>query len=108
MNQAVQISVSHAGVGVLMGTFVEILVPKHDETKSMNMQAFEFAVQAGLNGALIAIAAPYLSEEDPTAGGIFFSALWQSQPEWRKRVTAASQLASEQIQKVTGPLLQMA
>ena len=108
MNQAVQISVSHAGAGVVVGTIIEALVPKHDATKSLNLQALEFAVQAGLNGALIAFAGPYLQEEDPTGGGIFFTTLWGSQPEWHMRVTNASRLVAQQISKITGPLLQTA
>ena len=108
MNQAIQISVSHAAAGVLVGTVIETLMPRHDDTKSLNRQALEFAVQAGLNGALIAFAGPYLQEEDPTGGGIFFTTLWGSQPEWNKRVTAASSIVAREVNKITGPLLQMA
>ena len=106
MNYGVQISVSHAGASVLIGTVIESLVPPHDENKSLNWQALEFAVQAGLNGALIAVAAPYLQEEDPTGGGIFFTSLWGSQPQWHKRIKNASHLAKVQIGRLTNsPLL---
>ena len=106
MNQAVQISVMHATAGVLIGTVIEMLMPAHDKTRSPNQQALEFAVHAGSNGAMIAFAGPYLQEEDPTGGGIFFTSLWGAQPEWRRRVTAASKIVAEQINKMTGPLLQ--
>ena len=106
MNQAVQISVTHATAGVLLGTMIELVMPAHDETRSSNQQALEFAIHAGLNGAMVAFAGPYLQEEDPTGGGIFFTSLWGAQPEWRKRVTAASKMAAEQINKMVEPLLQ--
>ena len=106
MNQAVQISVTHATAGVLLVTLIELVMPAHDETRSLNQQALEFAIHAGLNGAMIAFAGPYLQEEDPTGGGIFFTSLWGAQPEWRKRVTAASRMAAVQINKMVEPLLQ--
>lgn len=74
-----------------------MLMPKFNASNSMNQNALEFAMQAAMNGAVVSLVAPYLQEEDPTGGGLFFTALYGTQTEWQKRVRYISMLLKTHI-----------
>jgi hypothetical protein len=86
MSRAIQVSVTHAALGIAVGSVIEILLPKYNDDASLTHQVFETLVQVGLNGAAISSLSSILSEEDPTFGIPFSMALFESQPQLAQRV----------------------
>lgn len=97
--RAIQLSVTQVAVGVVLGATIEGLLPKRDETSSLNTQVFEALVQVGLNGAALAIFAGLVRGEgaDPTFGIPFSQALYASQPELQQRLGALSRTVKGQV-----------
>ena len=63
------------------------------------MQLFEMLVQAGLNGAAIALVAGQLQSSDPTFGIPFSMSLYQAQPQFEQKIELlASQLSARVAQ----------
>ena len=84
--RAIQVAAIHATVGILTGAAIEALLPSFTDDSSVASQAFEIAVQVGLNGAVISSLSSFLQQGDSTHGIVFSFALWQAQPELRSRV----------------------
>ena len=98
MQRGVEVAVTHSLAGVTIGTLIEAFVlPKFDALNTMNQQLLEFVMQSALNGALATYVAPYLQEEDPTGGGIFFTTLYGAQPQWQQRVRYMSRLLKSRV-----------
>ena len=74
-----------------------MLMPKFNPNNSMNQNVLEFVMQAAMNGAVVSLAAPYLQEEDPTGGGLFFTTLYGTQTEWQKRVAHMAELLRARV-----------
>ena len=84
--RAIQVSIYQVLVGIALGGAIEGLLPKASETASTSVLTLELLVQAGMNGAALAISAPYLAQNDPTAGIPFSMGLLEAQPELRRRI----------------------
>ena len=84
--RSIQISVTHALVGIAIGSLIESLLPKFTQGASLTSLAFETTVQAGLNGAALVTVAGFLSANDPTNGIPFATALYAAQPELVQRI----------------------
>ena len=98
MQRGVEVAVTHSTAGVAIGTLIDsMLMPKFNTNNSMNQHMLEFVMQAAMNGAVVSLAAPYLQEEDPTGGGLFFTTLYGTQPEWQKRVAHMAGLLKTRV-----------
>ena len=98
--RSIQISVVHVALGVALGSVVEAVMPLQSASSSVVTQAFEGLVQVGLNGVLIASAAPLLTSDDPTHGIPFSMALFSAQPNLNKRIAFLSEIAKQQVLQV--------
>ena len=92
LGRAVQLSVVQITSGVLMGVAVEAVMPP--ASSSIAAQVFEAFVQVSLNGVLIAVAAPWLANDDPTHGHAMFLGLVAAQPNLSTRLEALVQTIS--------------
>lgn len=99
MTNPVRTSLVHLGAGLAIGTMIEAILPRFNQSASLMTILFETGVQVGLNGVVLASVGQYLSDGDPTYGIPFSLALAQSQPELRSRIEflggAAKQLATQ-------------
>ena len=94
--RSIQVSVTHTAIGILLGAGIESLLPKFTQGASLTSLAFETTVQAGLNGAALVAVASFLAQNDPTSGLPFSMALFQSQPDFAKRIEHLSLAVKEQ------------
>ena len=101
--RSIQLSVTQVAAGVLIGASIEALLPKRTEGSSLNNQVFEVLVQAGLNGAALAVFAGLIrgEGEDPTFGIPFAHAVITSQPELGKRLSALSAVVGGQVSRAS-------
>ena len=88
--------------GVLMGGSIEAVLPPRTEDASLTTQVFEALVQAGMNGAALAVFAGLVREEavDPTFGIPFSMALWSAQPVFQLRLCLLSVVVKGQVARV--------
>jgi len=84
--RAIQVSVVQVLIGIALGGAIEGLMPKASDTASTSVMALELLVQSGMNGAALALAAPYLAQNDPTGGIPFSMGLAEAQPELARRI----------------------
>lgn len=107
--RAIQTSITHVSIGIVMGTIVESLMPAYSASSSIAMQAFEAFVQVGLNGVLIAQVASQLGDEDPTFGMPFSLGLFEAQPGLAGRIAVLSSAAKRQgvqaVQRMAPPVV---
>ena len=104
-SRAIQVSVTHVALGLVMGSVIEGLLPKFNESASLGSHVFETLVQVGLNGAVLGSFASYLSDNDPTYGIPFSQALSAAQPELARRFENISDAVKERVSQAS---LQMA
>ena len=98
MQRGVEVAVTHSAAGVTIGALIDsMLMPKFNPNNSMNQNVLEFVMQAAMNGAVVSLAAPYLQEEDPTGGGLFFTTLYGTQTEWQKRVAHVAAMLKTRV-----------
>ena len=98
-NQSIQLAIVEAAVGLSMGALIDMTLPvaeglrgfAHGGSAEMSHQAFEAAVQVGLNGVAIA-AASRLFANDPSSGFLFSMALFRAQGNLLFRVDELSLL----------------
>ena len=107
-SRAIQVSITQVAAGVLIGATVEALLPKKTEAASLTNQIFEVMVQVGLNGAALALFVGLVRGEgaDPTFGIPFSQALYASQPELKKRLSALSSVVGIQVLQVSRQMAQ--
>lgn len=94
---AVNFAVVHTGVALGLGTSIELVMPKYNESNSVMETAVETAIQASLNGFALVLSSRYLSDNDPTAGIMFGWVLSSAQPEFNKRITRLSTVLKQQV-----------
>lgn len=104
-SRAIQVSITHVGLAIVIGASIEGLLPKHNENAALGLQIFETVVQVGLNGAALGAASCILRGDDPTFGIPFSTALYSAQPELTKRFEALSALVKRHVHQAS---LQMA
>ena len=104
-SRAIQVSVTHVAVAILIGSSIEAMLPTYDESAPLATQIFEVVVQVGLNGAALAALPSFLSQNDPTFGILFSHALAISQPDLDRRMRMLSETVKRQVAQVS---LQMA
>lgn len=97
--RAIQISVTHSVMGIVIGASIEALLPKFTADASLTNLAFETLVQVGVNGAALGVAAGTLQNDDPTYGIPFSWALFEAQPELALRIGALAGVVREQVRK---------
>ena len=105
--RAIQVSITHVGLGVAVGSLIEGVLPHPTDGASLQQQLFETLVQVGLNGAAISVVSSYLRNDDPTFGIPFSMALFEAQPELKARFRSLAAVAKTQVVQVvqqTGPL----
>ena len=106
--KAVQISITHVALAIVVGSVIEGVLPRFNDGASLSSQLFETATQVGLNGAALAAAVQYLGNDDPTAGATFGMALSDSQPELSKRIAFLSALVKSRVsltvRQMAGPV----
>ena len=84
--QAISTSVVHAAAGLSTGSAIELLLPRHSESKPLWETVLTTAVQLALNGVAISYSADYLQDRGGTGGFIYSYTLMESQPELAQRV----------------------
>ena len=99
-SRAIQVSVTHAVLGISSGSGIEAMLPKFNEGVSLANLAFETLVQVGMNGAALATVANLLRDDDPTFGIPFSWALFQSQPELSRRIESLASAARDQFSQL--------
>jgi hypothetical protein len=99
--QAIQSSVAQCVLGLTAGACLEIIMPMQSDAASAASLIFETAVQMALNGVVIVSLSSYLSQNDPTFGIPFATALMEAQPELLSRLRRSSVLIREQVQAYT-------
>ena len=95
--RAIQVSIAQVLVGIVIGSSIEGLLPKASAGASTSIVVLETLVQAGMNGAALALAAPYLAQDDPTGGIPITMGLLQSQPELSRRIGLLSEKVKGQV-----------
>ena len=95
--RAVQVSIVHLGLGILIGSAIEGIMPQLQAGASIPTQIFEVLVQGGLNGAAISMVAGQLQAGDPTFGIPFSMALYQAQPDFADRIQLLASVARSQV-----------
>ena len=98
--RAIQVSVTHTALGVLMGSVIETFMPAYSASSSAAMLTFEAFVQIALNGVILVQIGPQLMADDPTFGMPFSFALFQAQPSLTNRVELLADLAKKQVSQV--------
>ena len=92
LSRAVQLSVFHGAVALVLGVAIEVIMPRATAADDIPNLAFETALQLGLNGAAVGLASRYVAaDDDPTAGIPFGCALLAAQPGLEARLTALSE-----------------
>ena len=84
-SRAIQVSVTHVTLALIIGSVIEGMLPKFNESAALPSHVFETLVQVGLNGAALGAVTGYLSDNDPTYGIPFSTALYAAQPELNRR-----------------------
>jgi len=84
--RAIQVSIYQIVMGIAIGGAIEGVMPKASDSVSTSVMTLELLVQSGLNGAVLALAVPYLARNDPTAGIPFSMGLAGAQPELQRRI----------------------
>ena len=95
--RAIQVSIIQVLAGILIGSSIEGVLPKASSGASPSIVVLETLVQAGMNGALIVLTAPYLAQDDPTGGIPFSMGLLESQPEFSRRIGMLSGIVKGQV-----------
>lgn len=107
--RAIQVSVTQLSLGVLVGSAIEGVLPRHTDGVSVRQLLFETLIQTGLNGAALALLAPWLQNDDPTYGIPFAYSLFWVQSELGSRIltlaSAVKGVVAQGVQR-TGPLAQ--
>lgn len=98
-SKAIQLSITQVGAGVVIGATIEALLPDLSEGASLQQQVFEALVQAGLNGASLALFVGLVrgAGEDPTFGIPFSQALLASQPTLQRRLSLLASQVKQQV-----------
>ena len=104
-SRAIQVSVTHVAIALVIGSVIEGLLPKFNESASLQNHVFETLVQVGLNGAALGTVTGWLSENDPTYGIPFSTALYAAQPELNRRFENISDAVKLKVSQAS---LQMA
>ena len=99
-SRSIQVSITHAVLGIAIGSAIEAMLPKFTEGVSVTNLAFETLVQVGMNGAALATVSTLLRDDDPTFGIPFSWALFQSQPELSRRIEGLSVVAKDQVSQL--------
>lgn len=88
---AIEYALKDTVLGLASGTFIDYLLPPVSASVSEGQLAFEVAMQAALNGLVIAAVVPLLKPElDPSMGIPFYAGLLSSQPSFSARLETAS------------------
>ena len=95
--KAIQISITHVTLGLLMGTLIETVMPSQSASSSVGETAFEAFAQVGLNGALLSVVGASLTSDDPTYGIPFALALERAQPGLLKRLSFLAGVGKDQV-----------
>lgn len=95
--RAIQVSITHVGLGVAVGSLIEGVLPHPTDGASLQQQLFETLVQVGLNGAAISVVSSYLRNDDPTFGIPFSAALFEAQPALGVRIRSLAVVAKAQV-----------
>ena len=95
--RAIQVSIMHVALGIAIGSVIEGALPGASADASLHQQVFEMLVQAGLNGASIALVGAQLQYGDPTFGIPFSMALFQAQPAFAQRIEFLSSVVTSQV-----------
>lgn len=106
--RAIQVSISHVGLGIAVGSLIEGVLPSPNDGASLQQQLFEALVQVGLNGAALSVISSYLRNDDPTFGIPFSAALFEAQPALGVRIRSLAVVAKGQVSQAvqrTGPLM---
>ena len=91
---AIEYALKNTALGLASGTLVDALLPPVSASVSEGQLAFEVAMQAALNGMVIAAAVPLLRPElDPSMGIPFYAGLLSSQRSFSVRLERVSVLA---------------
>ena len=98
--RAIQVSVTHVGVGILAGSVVEALMPAYRASASNAELVFEAAVQIAVNGVLISQVGTALTSDDPTFGLPFSLGLFEAQQGLLKRLALVASKVNEQVLQV--------
>lgn len=98
--RAIQVSITHVALGIIVGSAIEGLLPKSNADASLQQQLFEALVQVGLNGAALSLVATGLRNDDPTFGIPFSMALFEAQPELAERIRSLASVAKGQVSRV--------
>ena len=105
--RAIQVSITHASLGIVAGSVIEALMPAYSASSSNATLMFEAFVQVALNGVLVSQVGAILTSDDPTFGIPFSLGLGEAQPGLTKRIDALSAVAKQQVsqvvQKMTPP-----
>ena len=105
---SIQVSVTQAVAGTLLGALVEGMIPRFTEGGSASSLVFEALVQAGLTGAAISVVGPRMSPSDPTYGILFSGTLLAAQPDFAARIAKLSAIAKtmalQAVQKSKAPV----
>lgn len=105
---SIQVAVTQAVAGTLIGALVEMVIPRFTEGASASSLTFEALVQAGLTGAAISTIAPRMSSSDPTHGIIFGGVVLSAQPDFAARVAKLSALVKtmglQAVQRSKAPI----
>ena len=104
-SRAIQVSITQVAIALCIGSVIEGVLPKFNETASLSNHVFETLVQVGLNGAALGAVTGFLAQNDPTYGIPFSTALYAAQPELNRRFENISDVVK---QKVAQASLQMA
>ena len=94
--RSIQNSILYAAVGTLAGSIIEGVIPPHADGASMQQLLIETAVQVGCCGVVVALMQPYI--DDPTAGILFSSTLFETQPTLHQRLKILGSLAKQQVE----------
>jgi len=92
----IQRSLLSVGVGLAIGTVIELILPEPDASASGAKQAFEAAVQVALNGVAVSTVGMRMADGDPTYGFPFFEGLSASQPGLSTRLAGVAALGKSQ------------
>ena len=98
--RAIQVSVTHAGVGVIAGAIIEALMPAYRASASNAELVFEAAVQVAVNGLLISQVGTALTSDDPTFGMPFSLGLFEAQRGLMQRLDLLASKVHEQVLQV--------
>ena len=106
--RAIQVSVLHISVGILVGSVLEALMPSHSASASVGVLAFESLAQVALNGVVLSQLGAQLNENDPTFGIPFSMGLFQSQPGLTQRLETVASAVKQQVTQSAQKMLPLA